>query len=127
MNMRAIALGALAGLVVQLVAGITMGVLWAWGNTGATLAGLAAAALVSAFTASLVASISSRHREITHGIAAILLLAFGNSVNSVFTGSFDPIGILVGTTIALGTGSLAAGVVVLARRSKSSGDDQDHS
>jgi len=41
--------------------------------------------------------------------------------------SFDPIGLLISTTIALGTGSLAAGVVVLARRSNSSSIDQDRS
>lgn len=127
MNIRAIAFGALAGLVVQLVAGIALGILWTYGITGGTLAGLAGSALVSASVASFVASILSRHREITHGIAAVLLLAFGSSINSVFTGSFDAIGLLTGTTIALGSGSLAARVVVLARRSNSSSNDQGRS
>jgi len=127
MNIRAVAFGALAGLVVQLVAGIVLGMLLTYGITGGTLAGLAGSALASASTASFVASILSRHREITHGIAAVLLLAFGSSINSVFTGSFDAIGFLIGTTIALGTGSLAAGVVVLVRRSNSSSNEQGRS
>lgn len=58
MNIRAVAFGALAGLVVQLVARITMGMLGAYGNRCSILVGLAGSALVSAFTASLVASIS---------------------------------------------------------------------
>ena len=125
MNIRAVAFGALAGLAVQLVAGIVLGMLLTYGITGGAFAGLAGSALVSASTASFVASILSRHREITHGIAAVLLLAFGSSINSTFMGSFDPIGIIVGTTIALGTGSIAAVAVVLVRYTNSSSNEQD--
>jgi len=115
MNKQAVVFGALAGLLVQIGAGIVMGILWIRGNVSAVFASLTVAALISAFIAGLVAAIISEHKEIMHGIAAVLVLLLASIINNIFTGNFDVNGLLIGAIPAPTVGFFGAGAVVLAR------------
>ena len=115
MNKQAVAFGALTGLLVQIGAGIVMGILWTRGNVWGVFVSLIVAALISAFIAGLVAAIISGRKQIIHGVAAVLVLLLVSTINNIFTGNFELSGLLTGAILAPAVGCFGAGAVVLAR------------
>jgi len=116
MNKQAVVFGALTGLLVQIGAGIVMGMLWIRGNVSGVFVSLTVAVLISAFIAGLVAAIISERKQIIHGVAAVLVILLASTINNIFTGNFDLGGLLTGAILAAGVGCFGAGAVVLARR-----------
>lgn len=98
MNKRAVPFGALAGLIVQIGAGSLMGILWVGGNVPGVLTVLIIAALASAFTCGAVAAVNAGRKQITHGVAAALILLLASTINNIFTGNFDLGGLFIGAT-----------------------------
>lgn len=120
MNKQAVVFGALTGLLVQIGAGIVMGMLCIRGNVSGVFVSLIVAALISAFIAGLVAAIISGCKQIIHGVAAVLVLALASAINNIFTGSFNLTGFWIGVILALTAGCLGAGAIVLTRHINSS-------
>ncbi len=115
MNKQAVVFGALTGLLVQIGAGIVMGMLCIRGNVSGVFVSLIVAALISAFIAGLVAAIISGRKQIIHGAAAVLVLLLASIINNIFTGNFDLDGLLIGAILAPAIGCFGAGAVVLAQ------------
>lgn len=120
MNKKAVVFGALAGLGFQLGTGSVMGILWIRGNVGTALSLLIIGALISAFVAALVAAIMSGCKEVTHGIASVLVLTLASTFNNILRGDFELVGFLIGVTLALAAGWLGARVAIFARHINSS-------
>jgi len=116
MNKQAVVFGALTGLLVQIGAGVVMGMLWIHGNVSGVFVSQIVAALISAFIAGLVAAIISGRKQIIHGVAAVLVLLLASIINNIFTGNFDLGGLLIGAILAPAVGCFGAGAVVLARQ-----------
>jgi hypothetical protein len=115
MNKQAVLLGALAGLIVQIGAGSVMGILWVGGNVRGVLTLLIIAALASAFTCGVVAAVIAGRKQITHGVAAALILLVASTINNIFTGHFHLVWLFAGVALAPAMGCLGAGAVALAR------------